>query len=350
MAEQSKAAFNWGIIGPGTIAEKFAEDLATVPGANRHAVCSRDEGRAAAFAQTHGFARHYGDMGAFLADDDLDIVYIATPHPFHVDQAIAAIEAGKAVLIEKPITMTADEARRIEAAAKANSVFVMEALWSRFLPAIQRAKAVVDSGQLGPVRRAEGILHFHRPFEAEHRLFNPATGGGVLLDLGVYPLSIARFLLGPMALESAQWRRAPTGVDNSATLTLKAAAGPVSISCGFEEDFANEGENTFTIYGEKQTLRIDRHFLRTDSVTIWDKPLETVPSGRGLINRVLHKSGLGTGKSQRFARSTTGLNFQAAAVQYALANAMTSHPVMPMHQSIEVMEIIEAALAPQNRV
>ncbi|MGB7431281.1 MAG: Gfo/Idh/MocA family oxidoreductase [Ahrensia sp.] len=350
MIDQSKTTFNWGIVGPGTIAEKFAEDLVAVPGAARYAVCSRDEGRAAAFAQTYGFAKHFGDMDAFLADDALDIVYIATPHPFHVDQAIAAIEAGKAVLIEKPITMTADEARRIEAATKASNVFVMEALWSRFLPAIQRAKAIVDSGQLGPVIRAEGILHFHRPFEAEHRLFNPATGGGVLLDLGVYPLSIARFLLGPMTLESAQWRAAPTGVDKHATLTLKAAAGPVSIRCGFEEDRADEGDNTFTIFGEKQTLRIDRHFLRTESVTVWDKPRDAVPSARGLIGRVLHKSGLGTGKTQRFARSTTGLNFQAAAVQYALANGMTSHPTMPLHQSIEVMKIIEAALAHENRV
>lgn len=350
MTEHAKTTFHWGIVGPGTIAEKFAEDLASVPGATRHSVCSRDSGRAAAFAQAHGFANHHDDMASFLADDALAIVYIATPHPFHLGQAIAAIEAGKAVLIEKPITMTADEARQIEAAAKANGVFVMEALWTRFLPALQRAKAIIDSGSLGGIRRAEGILHFHRPFEATHRLFNPETGGGVLLDLGVYPLSIARFLLGPMTLEDARWKPAPTGVDNSASLSLKSAVGPVSISCGFEEDIANEGENTFTIYGEKQTLRIDRHFLRADAVTVWDKPLDEAPTSRSLVNRVLRKAGLAAGKTQRFERTTTGLNFQAAAVQYALANGMTSHPVMPMHQSIEVMEIIEAALAPENRV
>lgn len=350
MAGPQKTEFNWGIIGPGTIAEKFAQDLASVPGAQRYAICSRDKERAAGFAKAHGFAMHFDSMDAFLADDQLDIVYIATPHPLHASQAVAAIEAGKAVLIEKPITMTADEALTIHTAAKANNVFVMEALWSRFLPAIQRAKAIIESGSLGTIQRAEASLHFHRPFEAGHRLFNPEAGGGALLDLGVYPLSIARFLLGPLTLKNAQWTPAPTGVDNSATLQLTAANAPLSISCGFEEEIDGEGDNTFVIYGDKQTLRIGRHFLRADTMTIWSKPLEAVPSSRGTFNRIIQKIGFGGGNTQQFERATTGLNFQASAVQYALSNGLISHPVMPITDSIEVMEIIEAALLPNNQI
>lgn len=332
------------------IAEKFARDLRYVPGAIAHSVCSRDQERAAAFANAHGFAKHFGAMEAFLADPALDIVYIATPHPFHVDQALAAIDAQKAVLIEKPITMTADQARRIDAAAQAKNVFAMEAMWTRFLPAVQRAKAVVDSGQLGAIRRAEATVHFHRRFEAGHRLFDPGLGGGVLLDLGVYPLSVMRFLLGALMLETSQWQAAPTGVDMQAKLTLSAGTVPVSISCGFEESLANEGENTLVLYGDKQTLRLDRHFLRAQSLTIWDRPMQAAPSSRSLVNRLRNKAGLSSGTTERFDRTTTGLNFQAAAVQYACANGMTSHPVMPMEQSAEVLALIEAALSPDNKV
>lgn len=350
MAQTQNNTFQWGIIGPGAIAEKFARDLRFVPGAIAHSVCSRDQERAAAFANTHGFAKHYSAIDTFLADPELDIVYIATPHPFHLDQALAAIDAQKSVLIEKPVTMTADQARHIHQAAQAKGVFVMEALWTRFLPAVQRAKALVDSGQLGAIGRAEATLHFHRPFEAGHRLFDPALGGGVLLDLGVYPLSVMRFLLGALKLETAQWQAAPTGVDMQAKLSLSAGKVPVSISCGFEKSHAHEGENTLVLYGEKKTLRLDRHFLRAQSLTVWDEPMQAAPQSRSLVNRLRNKIRMGSGTTERFGRTTTGLNFQAAAVQYACANSIVSHPTMPMDQSVEVLAIIEAALSPDNKV
>ena len=140
----------------------------------------------------------------------------------------------------------------------------MEALWTRFLPAVTKARSVIDKGTLGAVSRAEASLVFHPPFDPNHRLFDPALGGGVLLDLGVYPISVASYLLGKPRLADSSWQSAPTGVDARAQLSLRCGGVPVSISVGFCDNMADEGDNAFVVYGDKGTLRIDRHFLRAD--------------------------------------------------------------------------------------
>lgn len=347
-AEPAKT-YRWGIIGPGRIAGKFAADLRHVPGAVRHSVFSRSSARGETFADESGFAQVHDDIAVFLTDEQLDIVYIATPHPAHFEQASQAIKAGKAVLIEKPITMKAAEARQLAALSQKHDVFVMEALWSRFLPAIQRARAIIDSGALGAIKRAKGMLHYHRPYDPDDRLFNPELGGGVMHDLGVYPLSVLRFLTGPLTLESANWTAAPSGVDSSAEMTLSANGTTVRVSVGFEANKADEGENSVVLYGSEKTLRLDRHFLRGDSLTLWDTPMDTAPSEKSFAGRAKKKLGIGGGRREAFERESTGLNFQAAAVQYALANGMIQHPVMPLSESAEVLAIIEAVLDPAHK-
>jgi len=342
--------FNWGVAGPGHIAEKFAHDLAHVPGAHMHSVLSRAKGRADKFASLHGAAHAYDNADAFLADPALDIVYLATPHPAHFDFAMKALEFSKPILVEKPITMHAAQTRRLDEESRTRKLFVMEALWSRFLPAVREARDIIARGDIGAVRSAQATLAFYRPFDPEDRLYNADLGGGVLHDLGVYPLSVARFLLGPLALQTAQWRAAETGVVQSAELNLSFDAGPLSISTAFVHMQAGEGENAFVVFGEKGVLRIDRHFLAADTITLWDNSRRVVPSQRGFAGRLRHKFGLHSGKTLTFPRQTNGLNYQAEAVQDALASGRIQHPIMPLSESADVLSIIEKAADLSNRV
>lgn len=336
--------FGWGVWSTGSIAAAFAEDLSHVPGAVRAAVCSRNSETAKDFAAAHGFAASYRDADAFLADRDVEAVYIASPHAMHCEQALAAIAAGKPVLIEKPIAMNAAEAERIADAAAKAGVFAMEALWTRFLPAVQRTRALIGEGVIGSIARAEASLVFHRPFDPDHRLFNPTLGGGALLDLGVYPLSLATFLFGEPVLEEARWTAAPTGVDMNADLNVRCAGVPVRISVGFVEDHKAESDNHFMVFGSDGALRIDRHFLAAQSLTVWDKPLAAAPVSGGWSERLAGRLPVPGRKRLDFAGPSRGLNFQAEAVQAAIIRGETGHPTMPLTESAAVLAVIEQAL------
>lgn len=342
MTVADNKTWNWGIIGTGAIAHKFADDLSHVADARKAAIFSRTLDNAKIFAAKHSFADSFDDLQKFLVQPDLDIVYIATPHIAHHAQALAAIKAGKNVLIEKPITMTANEAEQINSAANAKGVLVMEALWSRFLPAIQRAKTILEQGDIGTIKRAEASLYFNREYDPADRLFDPALGGGVLHDLGVYPVSLARYLIGELQLVSSSWKAAPNGVNKSAILNLKSSEVQITIKVGF----GPEQDNTFDVYGDTGALRIDRHFVRAESMTIWRGPQSQLPpASGGLVSRLGNKFALQGGKRENFVRESHGLNFQAAAFQAALGQKLLEHPVMPLNESAEVLQIIEQVLA-----
>ena len=173
MAEQITGRFGWGIVGTGRIASQFAADLALLPEARLHAICSRSPDSAKAFQSTSGAAHVYSDIEALMRDPAIDAVYIATPNSLHAEQALLAIAHGKAVLVEKPLATTAADAERIRSAAVAAKSFVMEAMWTRFLPAIRAAKKRVDDGAIGRVKRIRADLsYFHRE-DAGSRLFRP---------------------------------------------------------------------------------------------------------------------------------------------------------------------------------
>ncbi|MGV0586716.1 Gfo/Idh/MocA family oxidoreductase [Mycobacteroides chelonae] len=211
----------WGIIGPGRIAGNVARDFPLTPGAELIAVASRSAERARDFAETHRIPRAFGSYRELLADPDVDAVYIATPHPQHRQAAIAALTAGKAILVEKAFTATAAGAQEIIDIARARGVFAMEAMWTRFHPAIVAAKNLVDDGAIGEVRQVQADLGVDRPFDPDDRLFSPTLGGGALLDLGVYVVSLAQYFLGDPAAVVAHGSLFPTGVDAEAGLLLR---------------------------------------------------------------------------------------------------------------------------------
>ncbi len=210
----------WGIAGLGRIANLVAGDFGHVPDAELVAVAARSEARAEEFARRHGASRFYGSYGRLIADPEVDVVYIATPHPQHHAIALAAIRAGKAVLVEKAFTATLAGAEEIVAEARASGVFAMEAMWTRFQPAVVRARELLAQGAIGSLVSLQAELGIAREFDPSDRLFAPELGGGALLDLGVYVVSLAQMVLGTPQSVSVVGASEPNGVEGAATLLL----------------------------------------------------------------------------------------------------------------------------------
>ncbi|HJQ00391.1 MAG TPA: Gfo/Idh/MocA family oxidoreductase [Jatrophihabitans sp.] len=189
-------ALRWGFLGAGGIAGKLAQDLARSPSNVLAAVAARSGERAHAFAQQHGAERSYADYRAVVEDPDVDVVYIATTHPYHREQALLAIEAGKPVLVEKPVCLNAADTRQVFDAATAAGVFAMEAMWMRTNPLIRTAQQLIADGVIGDIRSVRAEMSLGLPYDPSHRLYDLANGGGALLDLGIYPITFAWIFLG----------------------------------------------------------------------------------------------------------------------------------------------------------
>ena len=214
------AEIRWGVVGPGRIAEKVVEDFAVVDGARAVAVASRSLDRAEGFSARHGLERAYGSYAEILADPDVDVLYVATPHPQHHAIALGALRAGKALLIEKAFTATTAGTAEIVDVARQTGVFVMEAMWTRFQPAVVALRDLVADGAIGEVRSVQADLGVSREYDPADRLFDLAQGGGALLDLGVYVVSFAQMLLGTPERVVAAGSLFPSGADAEATLLL----------------------------------------------------------------------------------------------------------------------------------
>jgi len=223
----------WGLLGAGIISDQLARALAHVPEARLVAVGSRDAAKAQAFIDQprgedaiHEPVRAHGSYQALVDDPEVDVVYIGTPHPDHIASMRLAIAAGKAVLCEKPFTLNRREAEQAVALARAKGVFLMEAMWTRYLPAMVELKRLVAEGAIGePVSVAAdfGFTTAHMP--PTHRALDPVLGGGALLDIGIYPLSFASFVLGQIVGVQADAQLGPTGVDVHTVFNMRHAGG-----------------------------------------------------------------------------------------------------------------------------
>jgi predicted dehydrogenase len=219
------SSVRWGVVGPGRIAARVVRDFAHVPAAEVVAVASRSAERAQVFAAAHGIGRAHGSYRAIVEDDDVDVLYIATPHPQHRAVALAALKAGKALLVEKSFTVTPAATREIAAAAADAGVFVMEGMWTRFQPAIVRLRELLADGAIGEVRSVQGELGVHASTDPLDRFYNPELGGGALFDLTVYPVSFAQMVLGTPDTVVAHGALAGNGVDVDETVLLGWADG-----------------------------------------------------------------------------------------------------------------------------
>lgn len=262
----------WGILGPGGISRKLAADL-RVAGIDLHAVGSRSQATADAFATDFEVARAHGSYAALVDDPAVDVVYVGTPHPFHAEHALLALRAGKHVLVEKPFTLNAAQARAVVAEADARGLVVLEAMWTRFLPHMVRLRELIGSGALGEVRALTADHSQRLPADPTHRLQDPALGGGALLDLGIYPVSFAWDVFGPPATITARSTPTPTGVDAQTTVVLTYGDGQQAVT---HSALDVAGRNDAVVLGTQARVEIDPTWYRPTTLRV------VAPDGRVL--------------------------------------------------------------------
>jgi len=309
----------WGIIATGGIARSFAADLALLPDAQLAAVGSRSQASADAFASEFGVPRGYPSYAALAADPDVDAVYVATPHPGHHDAAMLAIEAGKAVLVEKPFTMNAADAQELIDTARARGTFLMEAMWTRFLPHIGRVREILAAGTLGEIALVTADHGQWFAADPQFRLFSPELGGGALLDLGIYPVSFASMVLGPPQRITAVSSPAFTGVDATTTMIFQ-YPGPAHAA--LTTTLSARTANRAAISGSRARLEFGEWFYRPTTVCVTDRD--------------------GT-EIERFEepQQGNGLRYQAAEVGRCLRAGLTESPLLPLAETLSIMEAMD---------
>jgi predicted dehydrogenase len=341
----------WAVLGTGAIAARFAADMHHSRQGRIVAVGSRSSERAAGFAANLGPGIVTGSFQTLLAQDDIDAVYLATPNERHGEHALAAIAAGKPVLVEKPFALSAAEARTVAEAARQAGVLVMEAMWMRFTPGVVRLKRIIEEGRIGDIRRIDISVAFPQPFDPASPLHDPVNGGA-LLDLGVYTLSLAVHLAGLPRSVQATVVEAPNGAIAAGGMLLGYDGALATLSCGFDAAGANEAVVTGTsgvarahrsvlcppMISLRQTGRTEASAL--DEVPVAPaaptSPLAALSSLRPLV------AGL---KTRRYPTLFlgSGLQYQADHFSDCLRQGLTESPVMPLDQSIAVLDLVERA-------
>ena len=210
----------WGVLGPGRIAEKFAHDLSLVENAVISGVASQSLDRAISFGSRHFGARPYSSYEAMVKDHEIDIMYIATPHTFHLEQTLLCLENGIPVLCEKPAGINRKEVQKMVDASRQNNVFFMEALWTRFIPSMLKVLEIIEGGEMGEVDQVEAEFCFIAPVDPSSRLYDMSLGGGSILDIGIYPAFLAYQLLGKPKSIRASGQIHSTGADQTCTMNF----------------------------------------------------------------------------------------------------------------------------------
>ncbi|TDQ35539.1 Gfo/Idh/MocA family protein [Phyllobacterium brassicacearum] len=338
--------FGWGIIGSGEIAQRFASDLALVPNAVLTANHSRTLAKAENFREAFGSRRAYSDLDSFMADPAIDAVYIATPNSLHLAQALKAVRSGKAILTEKPLAPSHTEASVIQREASRVNVFAMEALWTLFLPAVVAAKAKIDAGEIGTIRKITAELAHAREYEPESRFFSRSLGGGASLDLGIYCVSLAMHFLGQPQKVSGLWHAAPNGVDMRSDITLHYDGVEAQLSCGFDRD----GANHFVIEGTNGALRLNAPFLKATRLTSYRgfsqrPPFGPLPGAVGIVGTILDRLPVPGRKGEEYPFEGNGLQFEAMAVMDAIRTGEKSSKVMPLANSVSALRAISIVLS-----
>ena len=312
----------WGILGTGGIAGAFADDLRLSEAGELVAVGSRSAARAEAFAARTSAPRFHASHAELLASDDIDAVYVAVPHTAHHEVARAAVEAGKAVLVEKPFTVNRAQAEELVELARARGVFLMEAMWTRFLPHMVRIRELLAQGRLGDIRlvTAEHGVWFRR--NPAHRMFDPRLGGGALLDLGVYPLSFMSMVLGSPSSVLAATHFGDTGVDGQTAVVLGYEGGRQSVATTSMQAWL---PNRASIAGTDARIDIDATWYRATSFTLTTRT--------------------GTTERYDFTVPGGGLRFQTEEVARCVRAGLLESPVLPLDEVCRIMGTMDEVRA-----
>jgi predicted dehydrogenase len=314
--------FRWGIIGTGGIAAAFCRDLRLLPDHEVAAVGSRSVESADRFADEHGIGGRHASYAALASDPDVDAVYVATPHPGHHDAALLAIEAGKAVLVEKPFTMNAAQARSLVGAAQEHGTFLLEAMWTRFLPHVVAIRELLAAGAIGEVVLVTAEHGQWFADDPDFRLFAPELGGGALLDLGIYPVSFAHMVLGTPSRITAVGDPAFTGVDAQTSMLLQHSSGAHAV---LTTTLRGQSECHAAIVGREGRIEIDGVFYRPTSF------------------RLVRRDGRSDGEvtTYSFDEPGHGLRYQAAEVARCVRAGLTESPALPLAETVAIMETLD---------
>jgi predicted dehydrogenase len=311
-------SYNWGIIGAGHVSGRFAEDLGLLPRANLYAIASRSDERAHSFAQKYNIPVRYSSWGSMAEDNDVDIVYVATHHPFHHENALACLKAGKAVLCEKPITMNKRELEELVSTARGNRAFLMEAIWTRFLPSTRKVLEIKESGELGNLLNVHADFGFRMEFDPKHRLFNPALGGGALLDIGIYPVFISMLMAGSPKTFEARAAFAESGIDHSCSMIFEQENDITSsLNCTLKADSPTEANLLF----EKGWIRMESWWLTPGPITVHRTDQEP--------ERI------------EFPEPGNGYHYEAEEVMRCLDEGLTESASLPLDFSLDLMNTLD---------
>jgi predicted dehydrogenase len=312
----------WGIIGTGSIAKLFAQGLRSLPDAELVAVGSRTQASADAFADEFHIPRRHASYGALAEDSGVDAVYIATPHPLHKENTLLALRCGKAVLTEKPFTINAQEAREVIQFAREQRRFLMEAMWTRFFPAMARVRELLAQGVIGEPHLLTADFGFRTEVNPAGRLFNPQLGGGALLDVGVYCVSLASMIFGKPERITSMAHLGETGVDERAAMILGYPGGAMALlSTAIRTNTPMES----VISGSEGQIRIPPLFWKPTRVSISVRGQEQPHVDSPLVGN--------------------GYHYQAAEVARCLRAGQTESDVMPLDETLSIMEMMDTIRA-----
>ena len=317
--------YNWAILGCGKIARKFSNDLKLLPNANLYATASRSLKNAIDFANEFGYEKSYGSYQEMVEDDNVDIVYIATPHSFHLEHTLLCLNHKKAVLCEKAFAINTKEVKQMINASKENNTFLMEAFWTIFQPQFLKIVEIVKSKELGKLKFVKSDFMFNAEFDSDKRLYNINLGAGSLLDIGIYPIFTSLFLLGkPKKIKTIANIRS-TGVEDSIAMLFSYENGAMAVlTSSFESSCKNETELCF----ENGFIKVER--MSNDPV-------------------LMNKNG-----ADHFidfdAISGSGYELEAAHVMECLDKNLIESPILPLSFSLDLMEIMDAVRKEANIV
>ena len=311
----------WGIAGPGDVASRFAAGMLQVPGGTVTAVASRSRERADAFADRFAISRRYDDYAALAEDPEVDVVYVATPHTRHAADCLLYLEADKHVLCEKPFTLNAAQGRAVAQLAQERGLFLMEAMWTRFLPAYRRLVDLLDEGRIGEPLLVDADFGFRMPVDPAGRLFDLQQGGGALLDLGVYPVQLCSFVLGEPDAVVASGTLGETGVDELVAAVLHHRGGQLGVV--------------------RTSLRAD--LACSASISGTDGVI-TLPAMHHCPDHLVVRNGISSERIET-GWEGEGLRFQVEEVHRCLAAGETTSLVMPVSETLSIAATLDAVRA-----
>ncbi|MFX0021105.1 MAG: Gfo/Idh/MocA family protein [Candidatus Hermodarchaeota archaeon] len=308
----------WGILGCGKIAYKFAEGLKVLPEAKLEAVASKTEGKAETLGRMFGVKNIYNNYEELVNNPAVDVIYIATTHNFHYQNALLCLTHGKSVLCEKPITLNANQAEDLIKTARNKNLFLMEAMWTRFLPCINKINELIDQDIIGDIKHITADFGINREFDPKIRAFNPDLGGGALLDLGIYPINFVRMVYkqSPFKIKSTAFIGI-TKVDEKSCYLFEYKNGQTAMLSSSYRLLMTD--NAF-IFGTKGYLKIP-DFYRPTKIVL---KLEGKPK-----------------KTFKLPFKSTGYNYEAIEVMKCLNSDQIESTIMPLNETLEIMKTMD---------